>query len=214
MDLALEAERRSIANTALRGVPWGFVAAMTTRVAEPAETGVFYAPEDLAGLSRRIFVVAVDLTVVVFLLVPVGGLSDAGLLSSRTAVVSALVVAWAYLGWLKVTKFRTLGYRFAHVELVDLRGTPATVWRSTLRFLFFVLYLGNLVDLVLITHDSNRQALRDKLVGTYVVRKGAQPIGSGPVSYPTYFVGGLTLVFREVLHDDANPPTIPDHPDS
>jgi hypothetical protein len=82
--------------------------------------------------------------------------------------------------------------------LVDLQGNRVSLWRSTCRFLFLFFHLGNCIDLVLLSHDRNRQTLRDKLTGTYVVRRGARPLGYGPIGYPTYFVAGFSFVFSEV----------------
>lgn len=190
-------------------------ATSTPRVAKPAETGVFYAPEDVAGLVRRIFVVAVDLTVVFLLCMPVVCLHVVGVVSSHVLAASALLVGWAYLGCLKATKFPTLGYRLAHVELVDLQGARVTLWQATIRFLFLFLTLGNLIDLVLLSHDADRQTLRDKLVGTCVIRRGARPVGSGPITYSTYFVGGWSIVFREVWgFDDSGNSVARDGADS
>lgn len=182
-----------------------------TAITRPAETGVVYAPGDLAGLGRRVFVVLIDLTVVFFLCVPIVAVGGEGLI----ARVGVLLVAWAYFGWLKVTSFRTFGYQIADVELVDLHGDRASVWRSTLRFLFLFFTLGNGVDLLLLSHDPVRQALHDKLVGTYVIRRGAHPIGSGPVSYSEYFIGGLSIVLPEVDSADVSPAKgLEDHTDS
>ena len=55
-----------------------------------------------------------------------------------------------------------------------------------------------LVDLLWITSDDHRQALRDKLARTYVVRASAQPTGRGPIVYDVYHVLGWTLLLQEV----------------
>lgn len=162
------------------------------------ETGVYYATEDMAGLGRRVFVLAVDVGLVFLVSVPVVGIGLEAGLTPLAVNAAVFLLAWSYLAGLKVTKLPTLGYRLARVQLVDLQGNRVSLWRSTCRFLFLFLTLGNCVDLLLLSHDRNRQTLRDKLLGTYVVRRGAVPIGSGPISYPTYFVGGLSFVFSEV----------------
>jgi uncharacterized RDD family membrane protein YckC len=113
-----------------------------------------------------------------------------------------LLLAWSYLAGLKVTSVPTLGYRLAKVQLVDLQGNRVSLWRSTRRFLFLFLSFANCIDMLLLSHDRNRQTLRDKLLGTYVIRRGARPLGSGPIAYPAYFVGGLSFVFSEVARPE------------
>jgi uncharacterized RDD family membrane protein YckC len=161
-------------------------------------TGVYYAREDMAGLGRRILVLATDLAVVLLLSVPVLGIGFEAGLPPVAVHATAFALAWSYLAGLKVTKLPTLGYRVGKVQLVDLQGNRVSLWRSTCRFLFLFLHLGNCIDLVLLSHDRSRQTLRDKLTGTYVVRRGARPLGYAPISYPTYFVGGFSFVFAEV----------------
>ena len=165
--------------------------------------GVYYAPEDVAGLARRIIVLAVDLVVVALGCVPIYGLEYEAVLPLAAANLCAFLWAWAYLGALKATRLSTVGYRLGDVRLVDLHGNDVGLWRCTYRFLFLFATLGNLVDLVWLSHDPSRQTLRDKLVGTYVIRRGALPLGSGPIVYPTYFAGGLSLVFPEVARPEA-----------
>jgi uncharacterized RDD family membrane protein YckC len=166
-------------------------------------TGVYFAPEDVAGLGRRVFVLAIDVLVVMLVCTPVVGVGfDAGF-PPLAVNATAFFLAWVYLAALKVTKFPTLGYRLANVQLVDLQGNRVSLWRSTCRFLFLFLTFGNSVDLLLLSHDRNRQTLRDKMLGTFVIRRGARPLGSGPISYPTYFVGGLSFVFSEVTRPET-----------
>jgi hypothetical protein len=54
------------------------------------------------------------------------------------------------------------------------------------------------VDLLWISSDPCRQALRDKVAHTYVVRVTAVPTGVGQVIYRIYTVFGMTLLFAEV----------------
>src|SRR5262249_52484162 len=162
------------------------------KVAQRRQTGVYYSPEDLAGFTRRMVVLAVDLMVVLLVCLPVFVLASAAGLPSVAANACAFLLAWSYMVGLKATGFATVGYRLANVQLVDLQGGRVSLWRSTCRFLFLWATLGNVIDLLWLSHDPNRQTLRDKIVGTYVIRRGSRPVGSGPVTYPTYFVAGLS----------------------
>jgi uncharacterized RDD family membrane protein YckC len=168
------------------------------------ETGVFYSLSDLAGLGRRSLVLAVDLGVVfvvcglVVTVVPHAGIPQ------RLANFGAFGIAWAYLAGLKAGPAGTLGYRLARVRLVTLQGTPAGLGRSTCRFLFlFGGPLNFVFDLLWLTTDDNRQTLRDKLSGTYVVRRGASPAGSGAITYSTYFIATMSFLLAEVTRTDA-----------
>jgi len=146
--------------------------------------------------------VAIDFGVVFFVSGPILAFGpDAGL-PPWAANAVACCLAWAYLAGLKATGLATLGYRLANVELVDLQGRRVGLWRCTHRFLVLFAAPFNLLDLTWLTHDPNRQTLRDKVAGTYVVRRGARPLGSGSLTYPTYFIGGLSFVFTEVMRDD------------
>ena len=46
--------------------------------------------------------------------------------------------------------------------------------------------------------EPQRQTLRDKWVGTYVVRRGTEPIGTAPIHYKRIAFGGIFLIFPEV----------------
>jgi hypothetical protein len=58
--------------------------------------------------------------------------------------------------------------------------------------------LNALVDLLWLTGDANRQAVRDKFAGTYVIRLDAAPAGTGPIRIRPYMFWGMTFFFREV----------------
>lgn len=156
--------------------------------------------DDLAGLVRRSAALAVDLAVVFFVCGSIVACGSGLGLSQRVANLVALCVAWSYLAGLKAGARGTLGYRVARVQLVDLRGNPARLGLCTARFLFlFGGPLNLLFDLFWLTTDPNRQTLRDKLSGTYVVRRGALPAGRGPITYPTYFIASMSFTMPEVL---------------
>jgi hypothetical protein len=74
--------------------------------------------------------------------------------------------------------------------------TPAPDWEHTP--LVFVGPLNFVLDLFWLTGDRDRQALRDKFAGTYVIRKDASPAGSGTVVMRTYMFWGMTFLFKEV----------------
>jgi uncharacterized RDD family membrane protein YckC len=122
-------------------------------------------------------------------------LTDAGLALAIASAVSLLaadadedtlttVVGLTVVGaWLLVTtvamavfKGQTVGKRIAGIRVV-LKDQPAGVGLSLLRDqLLRVLYLVPLfflIDSIWAAADSQRQTLRDKIVGTHVLRSGA-----------------------------------------
>lgn len=175
------------------------VATEEGRGTAPAEIGVYYAENDVAGLAARLVALGVDVLLVAIVWGVLSFAVDLFELPQSVANVPAFVLAWVYLAWLKRSPVGTLGYRLCRLQVVDLSGERVSLASSTARFLFlFWGPLNFLIDLIWLSHDANRQSLRDKIVGTYVVRRGAGPVGSGPISYPTYFVATLSFVVPEV----------------
>jgi uncharacterized RDD family membrane protein YckC len=104
-----------------------------------------------------------------------------------------------YFVVLKGSSFRTAGYVLAGARIVNLRGERPGYLPLFGRLAFAVLGPFNfLVDLLWVSSDPRRQALRDKFAHTYVVRKNAVPIGMGKIVYAIYMVFGMTLLFAEV----------------
>ena len=88
------------------------------------------------------------------------------------------------------------------MRIVGIHGDSPSTWRVTLRLLLALMgaysSVFGLCDLLWITGDDHRQALRDKLARTYVIRASAQPVGRGPIVYDVYHVLAWTLVLPEV----------------
>jgi len=60
-----------------------------------------------------------------------------------------------------------------------------------------------LLDLLWFWGDRERRTFRDRLVGTYVIRKGATPSGGGPIRPIILFILGYTVVYPEVIGSPA-----------
>jgi hypothetical protein len=167
------------------------------------EDGVYYCKDDYAGVWLRLFIEAVDFviaftisilcTVVVLALLP----QDDFL---RRAILLTWVTIWfGYFVILKRTRIRTLEYLLGGVKVVNLRGAQPGIISLTIRLLFAVIGPINvIIDLVWISGDSQRQAMRDKLAGTYVIKNQAQPAGHGKIIYTSYSIMAWNFVFREV----------------
>jgi uncharacterized RDD family membrane protein YckC len=96
----------------------------------------------------------------------------------------------------------TLGYRVLGVRIVGLDGQSPSLWNLTVRMMFlFPGPLNYVLDFGWLSGDSHRQALHDKFAQTYVIRKGAAPVGTGKVIYCQYFILGGSFLFREIKAD-------------
>jgi len=175
-----------------------------------ATEGVYYARTDCAGFWRRLIVECVDLAAA-FGIVLAAAAALTLVLSLPTVAESELLVlmlaVWfTYFVLVKGSRLQTLGYRLARVRMVDLQGATPGFLPLTVRFLFTMFGPVNfLIDFFWITTDPQRQTLRDKLAHTYVIRRGAQPAGHGPIIYASYFIFLGCFVFREVRQSPAPP---------
>jgi len=174
---------------------------------------VYYAAEDCAGLLRRTAAIAVDLVVLGLLLVPCAVVLEVtGAVSllegqiPRWFVAANLVFAYLYLTVLKRSPVRTPGYRVTGLRIVNLRGEPPSLILMTLRLLWWALGpINPLLDLFFISSNERRQTIRDKLLGTYVVRLDASPAGTGHKVMGSSSFMGLMLMFPTVVPDEARP---------
>lgn len=168
------------------------------------ELGVYFQRKDYAGFWVRLVVVIIDVVVfgvllflVLALVFPI--LPEDGRAKANLFVVSAAGLSFLYFVVLKRSTIRTLGYIVGKVRIVDLHGRRPSIGALVMRLMFAVLGPFNfLIDLVWITSDSPRQALRDKYAHTYVIKKDAQPVGTGPIVYSTYHMLGMIFMFPEV----------------
>ena len=170
-----------------------------------ATTGVYFQAEDYAGLPRRLMIDMIDALIVsclcgVAFLVFVLGFASKDLLFAAWASI-----LFCYFVLLKRSKMRTIGYRIGGVRIVGLDGKTPSVWSLTLRLLFMALGPVNyLLDIAFLSADPHRQALRDKLAQTYVVKKRAEAMGSGQLIYRYYDIFGYNFLFREVPIGNAS----------
>ena len=182
----------------------------------PKETGVYFRTKDYGSLFKRFVVIGVDTFVLVVagviisfiwaffieepdlpLAAEYGGQSPVDFNLEYLIVLA--VVSWLYLAVAKRSEKRTVGYRMTGLRVVDLQGKRPSLIRMTWRFVLLLFGPINLIiDIFWLGGDENRQTLRDKISKTYVVKEGAQPVGSGPIEYADYYLLGLSLVFTEV----------------
>jgi uncharacterized RDD family membrane protein YckC len=169
------------------------------------KTGVYYRDADYAGFFRRIVIAMIDLFVIYLGMVILNICWSVFVPSSSlpsSSLLTWLVVAYLYLAILKRTSVRTLGYILTGVEIVNLKGERPS-W-ATMSFRFIILALVPLhliVDILWLTREQEKQTLRDKIAGTYVIRKNAQPVGEGVQIVVIYHLLGFALSLRELKRD-------------
>jgi uncharacterized RDD family membrane protein YckC len=167
-----------------------------------SETAVVFRAEDHLGVMKRLVIDIVDtaLALVVSVALTIAALM---VFNEDVSYLVALIVwpsIWfGYFVVLKASRFRTLGYVICGARIVSLSGERPTYLALAGRLAFAVFGPFNfLADLLWISSDPCRQALRDKVAHTYVVRKTAVPAGTGRMVYRVYTLFGMTLLFVEV----------------
>ncbi|MHC4880017.1 MAG: RDD family protein [Planctomycetota bacterium] len=177
---------------------------MSDEMTPAACRGVVFADEDYAGLIQRLGVHFVDGAALalgwIICLAP--GADPAGNPSS-SGVFIALLLSYVYLAILKPSRIRTLGLRLTGLRMVDHRGQCPSVLRMTFRLPLWLLgpLFHPFVDLIWLTSDRHRQTLRDRFVGTYVVRAEAESVSSAHRRAAYCCLLGYVVIFWELQPD-------------
>ena len=169
---------------------------------------MYYHRKDYVGVTRRLLIDLIDVPVALAIsaLVVGGAWFFVPDLEDRPGIVFLLVAAvwFAYFVLLKRSRFRTLGYILLGARIVNLQGGPPSILSLLGRLFFaFIGPINFLIDVFWLTGDDNRQAIRDKFAGTYVIKRRAAPAGTGPIRIQTYMFWGMTFLFREVRGGSA-----------
>jgi uncharacterized RDD family membrane protein YckC len=167
-----------------------------------AEFGVYFRQEDYASFWLRVLVDVIDLLVFgatcLALILPVVIILPRSKSTLDLILLILPSVAVSYFVVLKRSRFRTLGYRAGRIRIVGLDSRVPSYLSLILRLMFGICPINWLVDLIWLSNDNNRQALRDKFAGTYVVKVGAQPAGQGRITFRRYSIFYYNWLFREV----------------
>ena len=164
----------------------------------PPAVGQYFRLEDYAPVWLRLLIDSIDLITVAAVTVVMAAVLLPSL--SKNAFLLLCVAVWCcYFVLLKRSHLGTVGYRIGRVRIVGLDGKTASLSALTLRFVFMAIGpLNYLFDILWLSTDTHRQALRDKFANTYVVRKRAEPIGAGKLIYRYYHIFGYNFLFREI----------------
>lgn len=172
--------------------------------------GVILRPQDYAGFGTRLAIMAVDLGVL--LLALLGAALLVVLLAFlveplRPATGGLLVLAFfawagfaaAYLTALEASSWGTLGLRWTGCQVITLQGKQPSFGRMFVRLVAWSLGpVHPVFDLLYMTGDDCKQMLRDKITGTYVVRRDALVVGKGDIRPARLMVLTLNFPFWEV----------------
>ena len=177
------------------------------------QRAVCFDRRDYAGPARRVIIVGIDLvTAAVLFLVVLGGIWYVWLLRYPQgdllpeAMWVALAIVYAYFTLLKRSRVRTLGYLLTRVRIVNIRGGRPSLLQMTIRMApLMPVPWSFLFDLGWVVEEPQRQTLRDKWAGTFVVRRNAKPIGTAPVQYKRIGFGGIFLIFPEIGQVEGSP---------
>ena len=165
--------------------------------------GVYFQRDDYASFWLRLLVDLIDAVTAVVLCF-LAFLALWAFAPVRLILLVCGAILFWYFVLLKRSRGGTVGYRLAGVRIVELDGRRAGLLPLTVRMLFMLLGPANyLLDLVWMTDETHQQALRDKFGGTNVVKKRAEPIGTGKVIHRYYEVMYYNFLFREVKTDGA-----------
>ena len=165
----------------------------------PSGEGIYFAPADCAGLSRRFLIAAIDYGIIVAVGRALQSLVGSNRSSPAWATGAWIALAFAYFVFLE-SRSGTVGYLLTGVRILTLKGERPTLLRMAFRYLLWALGpIDPLVDLLWAGGDDQRQTLRDKFSGTLVVKRKAGPVGRGKVRFNRYtMLGWLSLGFYEV----------------
>jgi uncharacterized RDD family membrane protein YckC len=165
--------------------------------------GAIYEKTAYAGFTKRVIIAMVDLFVLMLVELLVLYFSGHLIYSEsyyfRFNSVAFVFLSILYLAIIKRSKFGTVGYMLTGVKIVDLKGQRPSIFKMTLRTSLLLIGPFELIfDILWLTSEATRQTLRDKYVGTYVVRKEATPRLYGKLRNVTLGVMGWSLMYREV----------------
>jgi uncharacterized RDD family membrane protein YckC len=164
--------------------------------------GVYYAREDCAGIGKRFLIWSIDLVVIAIGLTFIAVSCNLLVVRHDPAKITFLLsmgFIYLYLTVLKASPVRTVGYILCNARIVTLRGKRPSLLRMTFRLLLWVFGPFNIVyDMIWVGVDDDRQGLRDRFAGTYVICSTARPAGRGPIHVAYYFAFGWTLTFPKV----------------
>jgi uncharacterized RDD family membrane protein YckC len=173
------------------------------------EDVVFYDASAYSGFWRRMLVLAVDFLLLLAVGIPffllADYLSSAGFESGLLLIITLpfWIFAFFYLTLVKASRFGTLGYRLAKVKIVNFSGHSPSLWYMSFRLALWVFGpINSILDLGFIPSSHRKQSIRDKVVGTFVVQRDAEPCGVGKKRMVRWHFMSMAFIFPEIVETD------------
>jgi|GEM_PF-886787 len=165
--------------------------------------GVYYSSNSYAGFWARLFAWLIDIfvlaSVLSLYLFSYTYLAEGTEFQCNLLFIMSFFSCFAYLTIVKTSEMSTLGFWVNKIKVVDLSGRKPHFFKMALRFILLTIGPFELIlDLLWLTGETTKQTLRDKYVGTYVVKKDAEPIGQASIVQTRLHVLGWNLVYYEV----------------
>lgn len=171
---------------------------MSSERQEGLGEGVVYRRRDHAHPIARVLIFGIDL-IVVWILFSTGSCLIASAFGPWTGWIAALAAAYVYLVPIQAGP-GTIGLGLFGCRFVSLRGQRPSLVVMTVRLLLWMPGpIHPLVDLLWVAGDERRRTLRDLLVGTYIIRRRAEPVGTAPIRAVRWSILGMQLVVPEVV---------------
>ena len=166
----------------------------------------YYDEKQYAGFGSRLLVMGIDsiglLIIAISLCLPFAVLIISDNFENDPSGyfwLLYLLAVWVYLCPIKRSNFGTIGFRMLGLTLVAAKGGKPSLPNMTMRMMMGAFGPFNpMLDLLWLGADTERQTLRDCYLGTYLVKRGAVPIGRAPVHLTHYNAMGFTLSYPRV----------------
>lgn len=170
--------------------------------------GVYYRNGDYADFASRAAVMLVDLLfILLFSFIATGilwGLAPRRLNFPAVMIEIIVLFSFFYLTIIKASKLRTLGYILIGVRIVDLKGKRPSFFKMVFRYLLLTLGPLSLIpDILWLIGEPTKQTFRDKVSGTYVIKKDAEPMGTGAMHLKYYHITSFHIIVPEVKKEDT-----------
>jgi uncharacterized RDD family membrane protein YckC len=161
--------------------------------------GAIYSDSDYVGFWMRFLVVLIDGIVLIFLGIILLFIFTLFSLPDKYLLLIILFIVLIYLTIIKSSSFGTIAYFVLHIKIVELNGNSPSFLKMIIRLVFLLFGpLTFILDMIWLTSESTKQTLRDKIAGTYVLKRNASPIEFGIIKYMQLYVLGYIFTVREV----------------
>jgi uncharacterized RDD family membrane protein YckC len=117
----------------------------------------------LAGFEKRLYAIAIDMILIIFVAILLG-------IYQNSLLLIVLQIIYFSLCWSRFAG-QTVGNKLMHIRVVSLSEKPLTLQQSLLRYVgFFLSEIVFFLGFLWIFWDKKRQGWHDKLAKTIVIK--------------------------------------------